>query len=242
MILRFADGGVGYLQNSDVTTGTAGEEIKTSNASSALNQVADVPAGQAFNGRVVTHAIGFASTQNAYTASYLWCAIKDAQGKIVVPIQGGGGKVAELPRLYKPTQLSTGMSVHGAWQAAADAANLYGSLTVCSPRKCDIFFAQGSDSASVELVNANGASVGQSMAGATSTMMWGVYPSTIGMNNQGGGVSALWVTDAQGQAKALIPPSDGGGASNAISSSDTQAIRIPVRFSQNDQGWINTDT
>ena len=240
---RFSDGGMCYLQNADVTTGTAGEEIQTSNATTLLNQVADVSAGQAFNNRVLTHAVAIVSTQNGYSGAYLWAAIKDAQGKVIVPIQGGGGLCGELPRLYRPVKLTTGMTVHGAWQAAADSATLFGSLTICSPRKCDIFYAQGSDAAAVELVNASGSSVGASMQGATSASMWAVYPSTIGMNTQGAGVSGIWVTDAQGQLKAMVPPySGGGGGTSGLDSVIPPTVTVPVRFSQNDSAYIATDT
>lgn len=232
---------MGYLQNADVTAGTTGEEIQTSNATTLLNQVASVAGGQAFNNRVVTHAVAKAVTQNAATASVMWCTIRDAQGRIICPIVGSGGQVSSMPALYKPVRLSTGITFWGAWQIGSDAANLYASLTVCTPQKCDVFFAQGSDAASVELLNASGSSIGQSMQGTTSGAMWGVYTGAPGVNNQGAGVSALWVTDAQGQLKALIPP--GGGGSSAGSGGALPApVTFPVRFTQNDSAYVATDT
>jgi hypothetical protein len=239
IFLRFADGGVGYLQNSDVATGTAGEEIKTSNATSLLNQVADVSGGQAFNNRVVTHLSMSVATQNATTASPIWGAIKDAQGKVIIPIEAGGATLGSMVPAYKPVRLTTGMTFWGAWQAQADSATLFGSLIVCTPSKCDYFFGQGSDAAAVELVNASGSSIGQAMQGTTATVMYGFYAGNPGLNNQGAGVSALWVTDAQGQMKALIPPN---GGSTYETSSLPQKVLYPVRFTQNDKAYIATDT
>mgnify|MGYP003654890135 FL=1 len=239
VFLRFADGGVGYLQNADVTTGTAGEEIKTSNATSLLNQVADVSAGQAFNNRVLTHASMSVATQNATTGSPIWCALKDAQGRVIIPIEAGGATLGSMVPVYKQTRLTTGMTISGAWQASADAANLFGSLIVCSPSKCDYFFAQGSDAAAVELLNSSGSSIGQSMQGATSKVMYAFYAGNPGVNNQGAGVNAVWVTDAQGQMKALVPPN--GGATYETSSLPDK-VTYPVRFTQNDKAYIATDT
>jgi hypothetical protein len=243
VICRFKDGGFGYLQNADVTSGSAGEEIQTSNATNLLNQTGSVSAGQAYEGRVMTHAVAIVSTQNGYSGAYLWAAIKDSQGSIVCPIQGGGGLTGELPALYKPIALSTGYTVDAAWQAAADSATLIASLIVCSPRKCDVFFGTGVDATAVELTNAAGSTVGQSMSGQTANAMWAVYPSTIGMNNQGAGVSAVWVTDAQGQLVALIPPwSGGGGGTSGLDSVIPSPVTTPVSFGQNFSAYCATDT
>ena len=239
VFLRFADGGVGYLQNADVSTGSAGAEIKTSAATNLLNQVADVSAGQAFNNRVLTHASMSVSTQNATTGSPIWCALKDAQGKVIIPIEAGGATLGSMVPVYKPTRLTTGMSISGAWQASSDAGTLIASLIVCSPQKCDYFFGTGIETEAVELVNASGSSIGQSMQGATSQVMYGYYPGNPGINNQGAGVNALWVTDAQGQAKAFIPPN--GGATYETSSLPAK-VTYPVRFTQNDSAFCGTDT
>ena len=239
VFLRFADGGVGYLQNSDVTAGSAGEDIKTSSATNLLNQVADVSAGQAFNNRVVTHASMSVATQNATSGSPIWCAIKDAQGKVIIPIEAGGATLGSMVPVYKPVRLTTGMTVSGAWQVSSDSATLIASLIVCTPSKCDYFFGTGVDGQAVELVNASGSSIGQSLQGTTSALIYGYYAGNPGVHNQGAGVNALWVTDAQGQMKALIPPN--GGATYETSSLPDK-VTYPVRFTQNDKAYVATDT
>jgi hypothetical protein len=240
IVCRFSDGTYGYLQNTDVTAGATGEEILTSNASSALNQTADVSVGQAFNGKVCTHAVAKVATQNAATGTLIWAAFKDAQGRVIVPIEGGGSTVQQLPQLYKPVRLQTGVTASAGWQATADSSTLIASLVVCTPQACDYFSATMVDVTSTELVNASGSSIGQSLAGFTSAKYWGTYPSTIGMNNQLGGVSTLWVESAEGQVKGLIPPGDGAGsaAGSFINSIDG----VPITFNQNDKAYGNTDT
>lgn len=126
----------------------------------------------------------------------------------------------------------------GGWQAAADSATLIASLVVCTPQVCDYFTATMADVTSTELLNSSGASVGNSLSGFTSSKYYGVYPSTVGMNNQLGGVSALWVESAEGQVKGLIPPGDGGYTNNFIHSIDG----VPITFNQNDKAYGNTDT
>lgn len=238
---RFSDGTIAYLSNSSISTGAAGDEIKTSNAGGELNQTNDVSVGQAYTGKTVTHAAALVSTQNNSAGSYLMASFKDAQGKIIVPIQGGGGVMGELPRLFKPVTLSTGITAHGSWQAASDSATLIGSLCIyTSSGLSDWFFATGVDGTNTELVNSNGASLGQSLSGTTAVAYYGVYPSTLGMNNQGAGVFALFVESPEGQLKALIPPWDGGPPVSG--SHIAPVITAPFRINQNDKAYINTDT
>lgn len=114
IVCRFSNGAYGYLQNADVSTGATGEEIQTSNAGNALNQVGSVSVGQAFNGLTVTHAVAKVATQNAGTGTLIWAAFKDAQGKVIVPIEGGGSTSQQLPKLYRSVRLQTGMTAWGA--------------------------------------------------------------------------------------------------------------------------------
>ena len=239
---RFSDNSYGYLQNADVTAGATGEEILTSNAGGALNQTSGVSVGQSFQGKVMTHALMKVETQNAATGSYLAGYLLDPAGNILVAIQGGGGVVADLPKLCKPVRMSSGVRAWGAWQAQADSATLVVSLVCyCASGKTEIFQVSGVDTTSTELVSQiTGASFGNALANETVVKFFAVYPSSVGMNNQLGGVSAVWVTSPEGQLKALIPPASGGAT--GMGSLDTQWIHVPFRVSQNDQAWVNTDT
>jgi len=240
VVCRFADGGWGYLQNADVTTGFAGEEIQTSNATNALNQTAGNSVGSAFQDRVVTHAGMKVVTQNADSATYLWCYFKGPDGKVICPIQGGGGTMAEVPKLYKPVRMSSGVQCWGAWQAAGDSATLVASLTICcSDGTCDVFGSTQVDATSTELVNKDSFGVGDALANKTAMHYWGIYPSTLGINENLGGVSTLWVEGPAGEIKALIPPGDGGYRQQ---DSVGPSVSIPFRIQQNDKAYGNADT
>lgn len=238
---RFSDGTYAYLSNSDVSSGAAGEEILTSNAGGNLNQTNGVAVGQAYNGKTCTHAAALVSTQNASSGSYLLASFRDPQGKIIVPIQGAGSVMAQLPELFRPVKMQTGITAFASWQAASDSATLVASLTVmCRSGLCDSFFVTGVDSTNTELVNKDGATIGQALAGQTAVQMYGVYPSTLGMNNNGGGVFSLWIESPEGQIKALIPPFDGGPPVSG--SHIVPMITTPVSITQNDRAFVNTDT
>lgn len=240
IICRFSDGGWAYLQNADVSAGATGEVIQTSNATNLLNQTAGVDVGAAYQGRVVTHASMKVSGQAAGTAAYLYAYFIGSDGAIIVPIRGGGGTMGEVFPLYKPVKLSTGIRAWGAWGAVSDSESLVTSLTVCTPNKCDVFTGTASV-AGVELTNKDGSSFGASLAGTTAAQYWGVYPSNVGVNNQGAGVSTLWVEAADGQLAALIPPGDGGAADTG-GQSGTIPIQIPFGIDQNMKAYVAADT
>jgi len=238
---RFSDGSWAYLQNADVTAGATGEVIQTSNATNLLNQTSGVDVGAAFTGKVCTHAGMKVATQAAGSASYLYAYFIGADGAIITPIQGGGGTNGMVYPLYKPVKMSTGIRAWGAWQAAADSETLIASLTVCASNKCDVFTITAVGAAKTELLNKDSASLGDSMGNSTAVAYWGVYPSVVGVNNQGAGVSTLWVEEPDGQIGALIPPGDGGSAAEG-GQQGSDMIRIPVRFSINSKAYVGADT
>jgi len=234
--VRFSDGSIAYLANADVTTGAVGEEILTANQGGDLAQTANVSIGQAYTGKVATHAFATVATQNASTARLLWANFRGPDGAVIVPINGGGIYQAVMVPLYKPVTMTTGVVVHAAWQAASDSATLIAAVSVCSPSKCDTFTATAVDGSNTELKNKDNATIGQSMNGLTADKFYGVYPSTLGLNENLGGVSCLFVTASDGALKALIPASDGSGYNDYFGTS------YPVRILQNDGLFVNSDS
>ena len=241
VILKFSDGTYGYMQNSDVTAGFSGEEILSSNAGGNLNQVNGISAGVAFTDKVVTHAASKVCTQNADSATYMWAYFLGTDGAIICPIQGGGGTMQQLPALKKPVTLKTGMQVQDAWQSAGDSATLVASVTVyCADGTSDVFGVTAVDGTNTELKNKSGIGIGDALAGKTASCYFGVYPSTIGINENGGGVSTLWVEATDGTIKALIPPGDGG-----YRQQDHAVMYIegaPFMLKTNDRLLVNSDT
>ena len=213
--VRFSNGQIAYLSNVDVATGSVGEEIQTANAGGDLAQVSGVSIGQAYTGLVATHAFATCETQNALTGRYN----------------------AQMMPLYKPIVMTTGVKAWGAWQATSDSATLICSVSICSPTKCDVFVAVAADGDNTELLSIQTSStVGQSMDNLTAQVMWAVYPSTHGLNENGGGVSSVFMTASDGALKALIPASQGTGWSVP------HMVQYPVRILQNDGLFVNTDT
>jgi hypothetical protein len=233
---RFASGRVGYLSNADVTTGTTGEEIKTSTASNNLAQIGDVSVGTAYDGEVMTHAVAQASLiDGASTSCMLFAYLKGPDGRILVPIQGGGQNSSAMEPLCRPVRMQTGIVAWGAWEAHSDSATLSCCLSVyCSDGKADVFFAAGSESG-MELKNKEGASIGQALAGSTIIKSYCVYPGTYGLNPAGGGLFAVAHKSSEGQLKNLYLAQKGNQF-------DTQWQYVPVRVQQNDTVVGDTDT
>ena len=234
--LRFSNGQIAYLQNDDVTAGAAGEEILTANQGGDLAQTAGQSVGKQYTGLVATHAFAMVKTQAAATGRLLWANFRGSDGAVIVPIGGGGTMIGQMTKLYKPVRMQNGVVCFAAFQAASDSATLIASLDVCSPNKCDNFTVQAVDGTNTELVNKDGATLGQSMAGITAQEMTGRYAQTAGLSNALAGVSTLFITGPNGALKALVPiQSDNKGVI-------APSIDYPVRIEQNDGAFVNSDT
>jgi len=235
--IRFSNGTIAYLQNSDVTTGASGEEILTANQGGDLAQTAGVSVGQAYTGLVATHAFARVQSQAANTGRLLWANFRGPDGAIICPIGGGGWAVGEMVPLYKPVRMTTGVVAYAAWQIQADSGTGIASLDVCSSSKCDNFTVTAVDGANTELLNKDGATLGQSMAGLVANQMTARYPASVGLANNLGGVMALFVTASDGTLKALVPAQAQGQGSFVGPS-----VTYPVRINQNDGAFVNSDT
>lgn len=234
--VRFSNGSVAYLQNDDVTTGAAGEEILTANQGGDLSQTSLVSVGQSYTGLVATHAFAMAKTQGADTGRLLWANFRGPDGAIICPIAGAGTLAGQMIPLYKPVKMATGVVAFAAWEGATDSATATASLDVCSPQKCDNFTVTAVDGSNTELLNKDGATIGQSMAGMVIQQMTGRYPQTKGLSNNLGGVSTLFITGPDGRLKALVPiQSEIGGYLGP-------STDYPVRITQNDGAFVNSDT
>jgi len=235
--LRFSNGSIAYLQNDNVTSGAAGEEILTANQGGDLAQTAGISVGQAYTGLTATHAFCLVKTQAAATGRMLWANFRGPDGAVVCPIDGGGSQMGQMVALYRPVLMTTGVVVYAAWEIAADSGTGTAALDVCSPQKCDSFTVVAVDGANTELVNKDGATIGQSFNGIVAHQMTARYPSTVGLNNALAGVSTLFITASDGTLKALIPPQ-----SNEDGVYAGPSITYPVKILQNDGAFVNSDT
>ena len=234
--IRFSNGTIAYLQNDAVTTGAAGEEILTANQGGDLALTSGLSVGNAYTNLIATHAFCRVQTQAASTARLLWANFRGPDGAVIVPINGGGWATGEMIPLYKPVKMTPGVVAYGAWEIQADTGTGTASLDVCSPQKCDNYTVVAVDGANTELLNKDGATLGESMNNIVAAQMTGRYPSSIGISNALGGVSCLFITASDGTLKALIP------AKTGQTSFVGPSISYPVRILQNDSAYVNSDT
>jgi len=213
----------------DTVTEDTLTEIKT-DASADLNITGDVGLGQAFQDKTLVRAVAKVQTDDATTGCLSWADLKDAQGTIICPIQGGGSSVSALPVLVKPVRLKTGIIAEARWQAVADSVQYGALMCYTASGMCDVFYALGVDSTPTSMQNASGATVGQSLAGQVIVGAYATYSATNGLDDNDDGVNAFYIESAEGQLKAMYPPGRVGNGTNDL----TNWIRYPVRIDQND--------
>jgi hypothetical protein len=237
ILCRFTDGSFASLVNDDVTAGFTGEECKT--GGTGLAQTSGISLGQAYANKQLSHCMGIVSTQNSAAGSGLWGQIRNAQGTIVGVFPVGGQHMTDFYRLPRPISMKPGVVAWAAWQASSDSATLVAALQVlCSDGTCDVFGATMVDSTKTELVNKEGASIGQSLTSKTIVRAWGSYGGTLGISNQQGGNNFLYHERSDGQLAALYPAGDGSPNLTNWSIPTT----FPVRVLQNDSVFGMSDT
>jgi len=236
VLCRFRDGTVGTLVNNDVTSGFTGEEITT--GGTGLAQVTGTSLGNAFPGKVLTHAVGIASTQNAQTATGIWGSIRDAKGTVVAVFPIGGQHADQMPPLYREIPMATGMSCHAAWQAQADSQTLIASLSVCYTDGSADYFGATMDGTKTELLNKDGSTLGAAGQNKVIAKAYAMYGGTLGLSEDQAGNNFLYVEGPDGQLKAAYPVGGGSGAHNAI----FNPVMYPVSVAINDGLFGFSDT
>lgn len=226
-LIKFSDGSFTFLRD-DVTADTL-TEIQT-DASGILNITANISVGVANQGKVATHAIGKVQTDSATSGAWGYGAFYGPQGTVLAPIQGGGFRVAGLPELIKPVRMQSGVVVKVYWQAVADAVQQASVAAYCAGGRCEIFSAAAVDDTNVSMVNAQGATWGEALAGETVLGAYATYSATNGLADTGiaDGIDAFFVESSTGQLLGMFAPSR--GELNLPVSYTPQTIRV----SQND--------
>jgi len=235
-LIKFSDGTMTYLR--DTVTLDALTEIQT-DSSGILNISGDVPVGQAYVGKTATHALAKVVTDSATSGAFCYAAFYGPDGSVLCPIQGGGNRVSGLPKLAKSVRMTTGTVCKAQAQAQADSVEI-GSLAVyCTSGKCDVFFATASDGANVSMLNAQGSTYGQSLAGQTVVAAYATYGATYGLADTGiaDGIGAFFVESSTGQLKMLYSPSPASTVAepapyipgtHLVNQNDTLTIRANV--------------
>ena len=227
---RCSDGTFISLYNAGVTENTT-TELQT--GGTGLNQVSGVSLGQAYVGKVLTHGIVKVSTEDAASGVSLFNYIQNPAGSIGVVVQGAGGDVSQLPQLCKPHRLVQGDTFQARFDASADGATQMAALSVyCADGTCDVFFAQMVNNTKTAMVNKDGSSIGQALAGKVIAKAFAVASTVFDINESNAGNGAYYIESADGMLKGMYPPTTGNTGSSYQDFPDFQAY--PVRILQND--------
>ena len=233
VFLRFSDGTFGSLRSTVTESSTAfGQYTEITTEGGDLNQTSGVSVGQAFNGKTCTHAFAKCATDNAQTASFVSGYFENTDGSIAVPIQGSGQTASGMPALKKPVRMSTGVVLKAALQDVADAVQIATLSVYCASGKSDIFAALAVDDTPTALVNPQGKTIGQALDGQTIQCAFATYAATNGLDDNDGGVNALYIENAQGTLKAMYPTNKGNGGE------PPEYMSYPVRKVQNDTATV----
>jgi len=202
--VQFSDGTFGSLRKEGATAETV-TNVQTGGV--GLAQVTAVDIGQAFVGKTLIAASVQVQTDDATTGVFCHAYILGPDGKIRVPIQGGGYGAQGLPALKRPIVMEVGMTLQATFDAAADAATQLGSYVVyCADGCSDVFTAKGVDATKTAMLNKDGSTIGQALTGKAIVCAYATYGSTKGLNDNGEGNGGFYIERADGQLKVMHPP------------------------------------
>jgi len=225
---RCSDGTFISLYDTNVTENTT-TEITT--GGTGLSQVTGVSLGQAYVGKTLTHGIVKVSTEDASTGVSLFNYIQTPAGSVGLVVQGGGSDVSQMPPLCKPYRLTQGDTFQARFDAGADGNAQMAALSVyCTDGSSDVFFAAMVNNTKTAMVNKDGSSIGQALAGKVIAKAYATSSTDFDINESNAGVGAYYVESADGSLKAMYPPICLAG-----SSQDFPFWQVyPVRILQND--------
>lgn len=230
--VRFSDSTFGSFVNTNVTEATL-TEIQTGGTD--LFQVAGVSAGQAFTGKVATHAIAKVQTDGATTGAFCYAYFRAPSGDIICPIQGGGASVTGMEPLYKAVPMQTGVTLHAKWDALVDGAAVCSLAVVTASGKCDVFFATSVSGTATAMVNEQGASIGQSLQGQSCTKFYATAAITNGLDEAGAGNGGFFLESSTGILKGMFTPARGNGQT------PSPWLAVPIAIEQNDTLQVLAD-
>ena len=207
---QFSDGTFGSFRKEGATAETV-TNVQTGGV--GLAQVSAVDIGQAYVGKTLVAMSVQVQTDDATTGVFCHAYILGPDGKIRVPIQGGGYGAQGLPKLKRPIVMEVGMTLQATFDAAADAATQLGSYVVYCSDGC------------------SGSTIGQALTGKSIVCAYATYGSTKGLNDNGEGNGGFYIERADGQLKMMHPPA-------VFASTNAMVPYVeyaqPVKIEQND--------
>ena len=213
----------GFVQFSDGTfasllrEGATAETVATlPTGGTGLNQEAGIEIGQAYEGKTAVAASVRVVTDDAVTGAFASAYFQGPDGKIIVPVQGGGYQATGVATLKKPVKMTTGVTLRATFDAQADAVALASLAVYCSDGTSDNFSVKAVDATKTSMVNKDGNTIGQALQGKVLSCAYATYSATKGLNDNGAGVSAFFLESSNGQLKFMFPPAAGVEGSSLV--------------------------
>ena len=237
--VRFSDGTIGYLVNNAAAatdgTGITADSNNIQTGGTGLAQVSGVDLGQAYVGKVATHALAIAAAEDSNGLTYIGGYILDPRGRIKMIIQGGGSFAGPLFPLKRPVTMEVGDTMQVLVDVTTDGATQAAAAAVyCTDGTCDLFMAKIVNDTKTEMTNKDGSTIGQALAGKTVSCYYGTVSTTFNINESLAGNAFLYVEKSDGVLKAVIPPINTGSSGTDVNTSVTRYSEVPFMVAQND--------
>lgn len=237
-LIKFSDGTFTYLR--DEASANTLTELKT-DASGILNIAGDISVGLGNQGKLATHCMIKVQTDDATTGCFSYGAFYDPQGRIMVAVQGSGVAGSALPALKKPVRMTTGVKLQCQFApiVASGTSMSFANVAVyCRSGMSDIFSVQSADSGVQALLNKDGNTIGEALAGQTVLCSYSTFSSTNGVADVGiaDGINGFYLEDSQGQLKMMYSPSKGNDQY------PPPWVEAPVTINQNDTLTVAANT
>lgn len=226
--VQFQDGTFASLLKEGATAETA-TAIPT--GGTGLNQVSGIEIGQAYAGKMAVAASVKVQNDSAQDGAFCNAYFLGPDGKIMVPVQGGGFSSTGLPNLKKPVMMQPGVTLQATYDIAADAVALASLAVYCRDGTSDVFTVKAVDATKTAMVNKDGNTIGQALTNKVISCAYASYSSANGLNDNGDGVGAFYIESSDGQLKAMYPPGKGNDEREVI---PYISLPIGVRIHQND--------
>ena len=157
----------------------------------------------------------------------------NTNGSINCVVQGGGGNTSAMPALPKPVPLVQGMVFQARFDAIADGNAQMAALSLsCTDGTCEVLFATMVNNTKTAMLNKDGLTIGQALAGKTIAAAVATCSTSFDLNESNAGVGAFYVEAPDGMLKAMYPPLSGAPVNASFPVAAYQ--RYPVRIDQND--------
>lgn len=227
-LVQFSDGTFASLLKEGATAETV---TSVPTGGNGLNQVSGVEIGQAYSGKVAIAAMVRVQGDSAQTGSFSYAYFLGPDGKIIVPIQGGGFRGTGLPRLKKAVKMSTGVTLQACFDTTSDAVSLAALGVYCADGTSDVFFVKAVADTKTAMVNKDGSTIGQALDGKVLSCVYATYAGLNGLNDDGGGNHGFYIESSDGQLKAMYPPTNGAIGEVVV---PYMSELMPIKINQND--------